>query len=103
MSPPHFVAISRFRVANGMDQEVREAFCARPHLVDDAPGFIRMQVLSPEEDASEFWLVTEWADEPSFREWHRGHQFRESHAGIPRGLKLDPAVTEVRAFRLVAT
>jgi heme-degrading monooxygenase HmoA len=100
---PTYVSISRFRVRNGMEREVADAFRARPHLVDDAPGFVRMEVLSPAEDDSEFWLVTYWTDEASFRAWHRGHTFRESHSAIPKGLKLDPLATELRGFRYVAS
>jgi heme-degrading monooxygenase HmoA len=100
---PAYVSISRFRVRNGMEGDVAEAFRARPHLVDDAPGFVRMEVLSPAEDAAEFWLVTYWSDEESFRAWHHGHAFRESHAHIPKGLKLDPSATELRGFRCVAS
>ena len=37
------LAISRFRVANGMEKEVREAFRNRPRLVEDAPGFLDSQ------------------------------------------------------------
>ena len=54
---PAYVSISRFRVRNGMEEEVAEAFRARPHLVDDASGFIRMEVLSPAEDAARHLLV----------------------------------------------
>ena len=100
---PTYVSISKFRVRNGMEDDVAGASRARPHLVDDAPGFVRMEVLSPAEDAAEFWLVTYWTDEESFRAWHRGHAFRESHAHIPKGLKLDPAATELRGFRCVAS
>lgn len=100
---PGYVSISRFRVRNGMEADVAEAFRSRPHAVDSTPGFIRMDVLSPAEDASEFWLVTSWTDEESFRTWHRSHEFRESHAGIPKGLRLDPAATELRSFRYIAS
>jgi len=100
---PGYVAISRFRVRNGMEEEVTAAFRERPHLVDGAAGFIRMDVLSPSEDAAEFWLVTYWSDEAAFREWHHSHVYRESHAGIPKGLKLDPSATELRGFRYVAS
>jgi heme-degrading monooxygenase HmoA len=98
-----FVVISKFRVRNGMANEVADAFRKRPHLVDDAPGFLELQVLSPSDDESEFWLVTRWTDEDSFRTWHRSHEYRESHAGIPKGLKLDPTATEVRGFRQIAS
>ena len=100
---PGYVAISRFRVRNGMEREVADAFRARPHSVDSAPGFIRMDVLSPSEDASEFWLVTTWADEASFRNWHHGHTFHDAHAGIPKGLKLDAAATQLRSFNYIAS
>lgn len=97
-----FVAISKFRVVNHLDDQVRAAFSTRPHLVDTADGFLEMQVLSPSEDPSQFWLITWWKDESCFRTWHQSHLYRESHAGIPHGLKLDPAFTEVRTFRLIA-
>ncbi|MFP5246989.1 MAG: antibiotic biosynthesis monooxygenase family protein, partial [Thermoanaerobaculia bacterium] len=67
---PGYVSISRFRVRNGMESAVADAFRTRPHLVDHTPGFVRMDVLSPAEDGSEFWLVTYWTDEQSFRSWH---------------------------------
>lgn len=100
---PGYVAISRFRVCNGMESSVADAFRARPHSVDAVPGFIRMDVLSPAEDASEFWLVTTWTDEKSFRDWHHGHAFRDSHGGIPKGLKLDPSATQLRSFNYIAS
>lgn len=100
---PGYVSISRFRVRNGMEEDVAQAFRARPHLVDDASGFIRMDVLTPDNDDTEFWLVTYWDSEESFRAWHRSHLYRESHEGIPKGLKLDPTATELRGFRYVSS
>ncbi|HEX6898110.1 MAG TPA: antibiotic biosynthesis monooxygenase [Thermoanaerobaculia bacterium] len=93
-----FVAMSRFTVANGMEDEVRQAFRDRPHLVDDAPGFVRMEVLSPVDDPREIWLLTYWSDEASFQAWHGGHLHHEAHKGIPKGLKLVPKSTVIRYF-----
>ena len=84
------VALSRFTIANGMAEEVRAAFRDRPHLVDAASGFLGMEVMSPFDRPAEIWLVTRWADEPSYRNWHRGHTYHEAHKGIPKGLKLVP-------------
>lgn len=103
VTEPSFAVISRFRVANGMSNDIAEAFRHRPHLVEDAPGFIRMDVLSPAENDDEFWLLTLWTDEESYRNWHRGHTYRESHKQIPKGLKLDPAETEIRTFRYISS
>lgn len=93
---PAFVALSRFTVANGMTAEVRQAFLDRPHLVDGAPGFLRMEVLTPLDKPEEFWLITWWSDEGSFQAWHGSHHHHDSHRGIPRGLRLVPGETQVR-------
>ncbi len=98
-----FVALSRFRVTNGKEREVFEAFVARPRLVEQARGFVRMDVLCPTDDPAEFWLVTTWDDEGSFRDWHASHLYRESHSGIPPGLKLDPEFTQLRTFTRIPT
>ncbi len=90
-----FVALSRFVVANDLSEEVRAAFRDRPHLVDSAPGFHSMEVLQPVGNDDEFWLLTRWEDAASYERWHRAHTYRDSHAGIPKGLKLDPKETRI--------
>lgn len=98
-----FVALSKFVVANGMTAEVKRAFAERPHLVDGAPGFVRMDVLSPSDCPDEIWLVTFWLDEESFRVWHHSHLYHESHRGIPKGLKLVPKSAQIRYFEYVSS
>lgn len=97
------VVISRFTIANDMVTQVREAFHNRPHLVDQAPGFLHMEVMSPCDKPEEIWLVTHWEDEKSFQVWHESHAYRESHKGIPKGLKLVPKTTEIRRFEVFAS
>lgn len=97
-----FLAISRFAVANSMEEEVREAFRMRPHHVDGVPGFIRMEVANPADSSKEFWLMTWWETEKDFHAWHHSHAYGESHSGIPKGLKLDPTRTAVMYFEVVA-
>ena len=93
-----FVALSQFTIANNMVAEVRQAFLNRPHLVDRAPGFLRMEVISPVEAPEEIWLLTYWTDEANFRAWHHSHHYRESHGQIPKGLKLVPKSARLRFF-----
>ena len=102
MSGAPFLALSKFKVRNGMEAEVADAFRRRPRLVDQADGFVRMEVVSPTDDVAEFWLLTYWRDEASFRQWHHSHLYRDSHAGIPQGLKLDPEATELRTFHTIS-
>ncbi len=98
-----FVAMSRFRIANGMAAAVHEAFRNRPHLADEAPGFIRMDVISTKECPEEIRLITFWTDEESYRVWHRSHAYHESHAGIPKGLKLVPGSVAIEFFEHITS
>lgn len=95
--------LSRFVVANDKTAAVKAAFQARPHLVDRAPGFLRMDVLSPQDRPEELWLLTYWTDETSYRAWHRSHEYHASHRDIPKGLKVVPTETELRLFTHVAS
>jgi hypothetical protein len=38
----------------------------------------------------------------SYRSWHLGHDYHESHKGIPTGLKLVPRTANVRLFEVFA-
>jgi heme-degrading monooxygenase HmoA len=97
------LVISRFRVANGMEADVARAFCERPHLVDEQPGFLGMEVFTGPQDPAVFHLVTRWTDAESFDEWHHGEQHRLSHQWMPKGLKLDPAFTQLQVLDRLAS
>ena len=90
------VAMSRFRVKNQRQQDVRQAFLNRPHLVDDHAGFLGMEVFQDHADDAIFYLVTRWSDVSSFRTWHSSQAHKRSHELMPKGLKLDSAFTELR-------
>jgi signal transduction histidine kinase/heme-degrading monooxygenase HmoA len=89
------LAISRFKVSNGMEAEVRAAFLSRPGFVDSARGFLGMETYNAKNDASIFYLVTRWSDQDSFHAWHHSQSHHESHRFIPKGLKLDGSYTQV--------
>ena len=84
-----FVAFSSFEVQNGSEEAVKEAFRNRPKLVENFEGFIRLEVMSLVTNTAVIWLLTHWKDETSFKTWHKNH-LKESHQGIPKGIKLVP-------------
>jgi heme oxygenase (mycobilin-producing) len=98
-----FVALSKFVVANGMTEQVKQAFQNRPHLVENTPGFVRLDVISPVENPDEVWLITYWTDQESYEVWHRSPEHHQSHQGIPKGLKLVPKANEIRFFEYVCS
>ena len=89
-------------IANGV-AAVNEAFRNRPHLADEAQGFIRMDVISTKGCPEEIRLITFWTDEESYRAWHRSHVYHESHAGIPKGLKLVPGSVAIEFFEYITS
>jgi heme-degrading monooxygenase HmoA len=61
-----------------------------------------MEVMSPIGNPAEVWLFTRWRDEQSYSDWHKGHEYHESHKGIPKGLKLVPGSTEIKLMEVFA-
>jgi heme-degrading monooxygenase HmoA len=97
------LVLSKFKVANGMTSQVKQAFRERPHQVEAAAGFIRLDVVSPRDQPDEIWLLTYWSDFLSYEQWHKSPAHHESHQGIPRGLKLDPTSTQVSVFEHICS
>jgi len=98
-----FVALSKFVVANGMTEKVKMAFKNRPHFVENAPGFERLDVITPIDNLDEIWLITYWKDKESYQVWHHSPEHHQSHQGIPKGLKLIPKANEIRFFEYVCS
>lgn len=95
-----FTVISKFTVKGSMAMtaSVKEAFVNRPHLVESAEGFLRLDVLSPQDTPHEIWLITYWKDRASFETWYKTHAYQEAHFMIPAGLKLETGQTDIRFF-----
>ena len=89
------LALSRFKVANGLEGSVATAFLNRPRLVEHAEGFLGLEVFTDSTDASVFYLSTRWSSQTAFRQWHASDAHHASHNGIPKGLKLDPSFTQL--------
>lgn len=96
------LALSRFRVANGMQDAVRDAFEHRPGYVDDALGFLGMETFVDVSDPACFYLATRWADRASFEAWHHSKAHHHSHRMIPKGLRLDAAETRLCVLERIA-
>jgi heme-degrading monooxygenase HmoA len=90
------IAMSRFRVINHREQDVRQAFLNRPRFVDNLAGFLGIEIFQDHTDGAIFYLLTRWTDHDSFRKWHSSPAHQRSHELMPKGLKLDNAFTEIR-------
>jgi heme oxygenase (mycobilin-producing) len=80
-----YVSVSHLAVDPARAAEVIAAFGQRAHLVDDVPGFQRLEVWQGREPG-EIMMVSWWSDRPSFTAYMRSAEHRCSHDRIPEGL-----------------
>jgi heme oxygenase (mycobilin-producing) len=90
-----YVSVSRLRVGEPHSDELVAAFRSRAHLVDDADGFIDLQVWRSDRDVEEVLMVSRWRDRAAFTAYMRSAEHRASHA------RIDPALqAAIRLERL---
>jgi heme oxygenase (mycobilin-producing) len=74
--------MSRLRVPAERADELVAAFRRRAHLVDDAEGFVDLQVWQSDRDSEELVMVSRWRDRDSFKAYMRSDAHRISHERI---------------------
>ena len=85
-----YVSVSRLRVPEERAPELVAAFRRRAHLVDDADGFVDLQVWQSDRDPTELMMVSRWRDRASFTAYMRSPAHRASHDRIDP--ELDAAI-----------
>ena len=81
-----YVSVSRLRVDPAQAARLVEAFRRRAHLVDDADGFVDLEVWQSDRDSGELLMVSRWRDRDAFRAYMRSDEHRISHDRIPPDL-----------------
>jgi heme oxygenase (mycobilin-producing) len=74
-----YVSLSRLRVPGDRADELVGAFRRRAHLVDDADGFVDLQVWQSDRDPEELVMVSRWRDRAAFTAYMRSDEHRRSH------------------------
>lgn len=96
-----FVAWSHVVVPPEGRESLVDAFQQRLRMVDDWPGFQRLQVWEDTKDATSFVMVSWWDDEGAFASYMGSPQHRQSHARIPDGPDR-PHAAGFNRYRVVA-
>jgi heme-degrading monooxygenase HmoA len=79
--------MSRLRVDEQRSDDLVAAFRARARLVDDADGFLDLQVWRSDRDPTEVLMVSRWRDRESFKAYMKSAEHRVSHDRIDPSLK----------------
>ena len=100
-----YVSLSRLRIPTHASEELVAAFRRRAHLVDDADGFVDLQVWRSDRDAGEIIMVSRWRNREAFTAYMRSAEHRFSHDRIDPRLqaliKLE-ALEHLHTYEVVA-
>ena len=105
-TPAMYVSLSRLRVGPDRVEELIDAFRDRAHLVDDADGFVDLEVWRSDRDRGEVIMVSRWRDRESFRNYMRSPAHAVSHGRIPPDLEAAielERLEHLHTFDVVAT
>ena len=81
-----YVSLSRLKVEEGRATELVAAFRRRAHLVDDADGFVDLEVWQSDRDPAEVVMVSRWRDRDAFKAYMKSDAHRVSHDRIDPSL-----------------
>ncbi len=82
-----YISMSHLRLHETQVSELIEAFSNRARLVDNAPGFIDLEVWHSDRDPGEVIMVSRWEHRDAFTRYMRSEEHRTSHARIEPSLK----------------
>jgi heme-degrading monooxygenase HmoA len=94
-----FLAMNRFRIAPGREQEFIEVWRKRESYLDEVPGFKEFHLMQgpTTDEYTLFASHTMWESEAAFEAWTRSEAFRKAHANAgatARDLYLGPPQLE---------
>ncbi|MDO9709587.1 antibiotic biosynthesis monooxygenase family protein [Paracraurococcus lichenis] len=78
-----FIAMNRFRVAQGAEAEFETMWKSRDSHLHTVPGFVEFALLKgpQREDHTLYASHTVWASRADFEAWTRSEAFRMAHRG----------------------
>ena len=77
-----FIAMNRFKIARGREQDFIALWQTRESYLDGVPGFLDFHLLQSEsfDDHTLFASHSKWESRKAFEEWTRSEAFRKAHA-----------------------
>jgi heme-degrading monooxygenase HmoA len=77
-----FIAMNRFRVKKGCEEDFEKVWLSRDSHLDKVPGFVEFHLLKgPEHDDFTLYAShTIWQNRATFEAWTKSEAFRAAHA-----------------------
>lgn len=83
-----YVSLSRLRIDPDRAPELVAAFRRRARLVEEADGFVDLQVWQSDRDPGELVMVSRWRDRDAFKAYMKSDAHAVSHG------RIDPPLNE---------
>jgi heme-degrading monooxygenase HmoA len=75
-----FIVTNRVPVAPAWRDQFEARFRARAGQVESQPGFVRMEVLRPQDETTPYVVETAWESRAAFDAWLESDDFKAAHA-----------------------
>ena len=95
-----FIAMNRFKVRKGAEQDFEQVWLNRKTHLEDVPGFLQFHLLKgPERDDYVLYAShSQWLSHTDFEAWTRSEAFRKAHARAGEGKPLYLGHPEFEGF-----
>ena len=74
-----FVAINYITCTEDYRERFETFFKTRAKAIDNMPGFKYMEVLKPNDEESDYLIISHWESEKYFQNWTKSGAFMEGH------------------------
>lgn len=98
-----YIAMNKFKIINGYEQEFEEVWKTRDTFLDKVPGFLKFNLIKGKK-GDEFTLYAShslWSSEISFIEWTNSDSFRKAHKNAGKNKKLYIGHPEFEGFEII--
>lgn len=98
-----FIAMNRFRVRKGSEQDFEAVWLNREVFINREPGFVAFHMLKgpSHEDYSLYVSHTIWASREAFEAWTRSESFRAAHKGAGENKPLYLEAPQFEGFDVI--
>ncbi|MCY4615111.1 MAG: antibiotic biosynthesis monooxygenase [Chloroflexi bacterium] len=84
-----FVAMNRFQISEGQEEEFERSWRERDSYLDEVPGFQKFALLKGDQ-AGEYISHSTWESRDAFEAWTQSDVFRKAHGQpLARGVMQD--------------
>jgi len=100
-----YIAMNRFRIKKGNEEEFEKAWIQRQSRLKEVPGFIKFHLLRrdiPDEDGITLYAShATWQSKQDFLNWTKSDHFRDAHKNAAQRRLLFDGPPQLEAFEII--